>query len=75
MPDGVDIDLLVKDAYRNQILVARGATFMADGQPDPHIRFNVVFSQHQRLADHLAQRLGALSSLRSTLARFAAKAD
>ena len=75
VPDGVDIDVLVKDALRNQILLARGATFIADGRTDPHIRFNVVFSQHQRLADYLSQRLGALSSVRSTLARFAAKAD
>ena len=68
VPPGVDIDLLVKDAFRNAILLARGATFMADGESDPHLRFNVVFSQNPRLADYLAPRLAAVSNARATLA-------
>ncbi|HMC17568.1 MAG TPA: aminotransferase class I/II-fold pyridoxal phosphate-dependent enzyme, partial [Albitalea sp.] len=70
VPDGVDIDLLVKDAFRNSILLARGATFIAgDGASDPHLRFNVVFSQNPRLAEYLAPRLAAVSSAQATLAR------
>ena len=71
VPAGVDIDLLVKDAFRNAILLARGATFMADGESDPHLRFNVVFSQNPRLADYLAPRLAAVSDAHATLARVA----
>jgi DNA-binding transcriptional MocR family regulator len=73
VPQGVDIDLLVKDAFRNQILLARGDTFMADGESDPHLRFNVVFSQNPRLAEYLGPRLAAVSQASATLARVAAK--
>ncbi|MDD2927022.1 PLP-dependent aminotransferase family protein [Rhodoferax sp.] len=69
VPDGVDMNLLVQDAYRNQILLVRGATFTADQQADAHIRFNVVFSQPPRLADYLRERLQSLSSAREVLAR------
>jgi DNA-binding transcriptional MocR family regulator len=69
VPRGVDVDELVKDAYRNKILLVRGATFMAGSTPDPHIRFNAVFSQHVRLADYLGERLHALATLQGTLAR------
>jgi len=72
VPAGVDVDLLVQDAMRNKILLARGASFTADNRPDPHIRFNVVFGQHQRLADYLRDRLAALGSARSTLTRLGA---
>jgi len=69
LPPGVDVDLLVQDAYRNKILLVRGATFRADAAPDPHLRFNVVFSQHARLAEYLRERLQALARGRSALAR------
>jgi DNA-binding transcriptional MocR family regulator len=69
VPRGVDIDLLVKDAYRNGILLARGAAFAADAASDPHLRFNVIFAQHVRLATFLRERLGALSAARSAIAR------
>lgn len=69
LPAGVDADLLVQDAWRNNILLVRGATFTADNTPDPHIRFNVVFSQHLRLAEYLRERLQALASARSALTR------
>jgi len=72
VPAGVDVDELVKDAYRNQILLVRGATFMADAAADPHIRFNVVFSQHARLAHYLHPRLAALAAARGSLARASA---
>ncbi|WP_280154943.1 PLP-dependent aminotransferase family protein [Piscinibacter sp. XHJ-5] len=68
VPRGVDVDVLVKDAYRNGLLLARGAAFAASGAADPHLRFNVVFSQHRRLCEYLQQRLsaahGALERLR-----------
>ncbi|MFO1251034.1 MAG: PLP-dependent aminotransferase family protein [Inhella sp.] len=53
LPAGVDPEALVQDAYRQQILLVRGATFMADGAGDTHLRFNVAQSQHPRLAAYL----------------------
>jgi DNA-binding transcriptional MocR family regulator len=73
VPPGVDVDELVKDAFRNGLLLSRGATFMADGRPDPHLRFNVVYSQHERLAGYLRERLGALSTVREVIGRAASK--
>lgn len=72
-PD-VDLNLLVQDAYRNKILLARGATFFANNQSDAHIRFNVAFSQQPRLADYLRDRLQSLAGARATLARASASA-
>jgi DNA-binding transcriptional MocR family regulator len=74
VPHGVDVDLLVKDAYRNDILLVRGATFSADPQAgDPHIRFNAVYSQHTRLADYLKERFAAVARARSTLDKVSAR--
>jgi DNA-binding transcriptional MocR family regulator len=72
VPAGVDIDELVRDAYRNQILLVRGATFRANGERDPHIRFNVVFSQQPKLADYLSARFAALGRGQRVLERAAA---
>ncbi|GJJ02098.1 GntR family transcriptional regulator [Duganella rhizosphaerae] len=69
MPEGLDVDLLVQDAYRNNILLMRGAAFSANDTPDQHIRFNVAFSQHPRLSSYLQQRLQAVAGARSSLAR------
>ena len=60
MPDGLDVDLLVQDAYRNKILLMRGAAFSANDIPDQHVRFNVAFSQHPRLSNYLQERLEAV---------------
>jgi DNA-binding transcriptional MocR family regulator len=67
MPEGVDVDLLVQDAYRNKILLMRGAAFSPDDTPDRHIRFNVAFSQHPRLGNYLRERLEAIAGARSSL--------
>lgn len=69
MPEGLDVDLLVQDAYRNKILLMRGAAFSADETPDQHIRFNVAFSQHPRVSAYLEERLRAMADARSSLAR------
>ena len=69
MPQGLDVDLLVQDAYRNKILLMRGAAFSASETPDQHVRFNVAFSQHPRLSTYLQERLQAVAGARSTLAR------
>ncbi|OFA00875.1 PLP-dependent aminotransferase family protein [Duganella sp. HH101] len=69
MPEGLDVDLLVQDAYRNNILLMRGAAFSANDTPDQHIRFNVAFSQHPRLSTYLQERLQAVAGARSSLAR------
>jgi DNA-binding transcriptional MocR family regulator len=73
VPDDVDVNLLVQDAYQNKILLVRGATFSADNPGDPHIRFNAAFSQQQRLADYLRERLQSLAGARATLARVIAR--
>ena len=69
MPEGLDVDLLVQDAYRNKILLMRGGAFSANGTPDRHIRFNVAFSQHPRVSTYLQERLQAVAGARSSLAR------
>ncbi|MCU6498234.1 PLP-dependent aminotransferase family protein [Rugamonas sp. A1-17] len=69
MPEGLDVDLLVQDAYRNNILLMRGAAFSANDTPNQHIRFNVAFSQHPRLSSYLRERLQAMAGVRSSLAR------
>ncbi|MES2159572.1 MAG: PLP-dependent aminotransferase family protein [Pseudomonadota bacterium] len=69
MPEGLDVDLLVQDAFRNEILLMRGAAFSANDTPDRHIRFNVAFSQHPRLSNYLQERLQAVAGARSSLAR------
>ena len=69
MPEGLDVDLLVQDAYRNDILLMRGAAFSANDTPDQHVRFNVAFSQHPRLGNYLRERLQAVAGARSSLAR------
>lgn len=71
MPDQIDVDLLVQDAYRNKILLMRGAAFSANNVPNQYIRFNVAFCQHPRLSDYLRERLEALASAQSSLARVA----
>lgn len=69
MPEGLDVDLLVQDAFRNDILLMRGAAFSANDTPNRHIRFNVAFSQHPRLSTYLQERLQAVAGARSSLAR------
>ncbi|MEJ6001286.1 aminotransferase-like domain-containing protein [Paucibacter soli] len=73
LPPGVDVETLVQDAYRNQILLVRGSTFMADGAGDPHIRFNVAQSQQPRLASYLRERIAALAGAQQALARVVAR--
>jgi len=69
LPAGVDVDGVVKEAFRCGILLVRGATFAADGAPSPHIRFNVAFSQQPRLAQYLQDQLSAATSARVALER------
>ncbi|MDC8772614.1 aminotransferase-like domain-containing protein [Roseateles albus] len=69
VPAEVDLNLLVQDAYRNKILLVRGATFSAGKAYDSHIRFNVAFSQQPRLADYLRERLQSLAGAQQALSR------
>lgn len=71
VPEGVDVDLLVKDAWQHGILLAGGITFSPVGPAAPCLRFNVVLSQHVRLIRHLEQRLDALARGQGTLQRLA----
>jgi len=67
MPEGLDVDLLVQDAYRNKIVMMRGAAFSANDTPDQHIRFNVAISQHPRVSTYLDERLRAVAGARHYL--------
>jgi DNA-binding transcriptional MocR family regulator len=71
VPEGVDVDVLVKDAWQQGILLAGGATFSPAGPTSPCLRFNVVLSQHVRLTHYLEQRLDALAQGHGTLQRLA----
>lgn len=57
MPDAVDVDALVAEAYQHKILLMRGAVFSPNLELDQHIRFNVAFCQHPRLATYLQKNL------------------
>lgn len=69
VPPGVDVDAVVRDAFRHGILLVRGATFAADGARDDHIRFNAAFSQQPRLAQYLQHQLSAATSAQIALER------
>lgn len=69
VPDEVDIDELVQDAYRNQILLAKGSAFSANRAFEHHIRFNVAFSQTPQLSAYLHQRLQSLAAGQAWLRR------
>ena len=69
LPAGVDVDGVVREAFRNGILLVRGATFAADGAQDSHIRFNAAFSQQPRLADFLRDQLSAAISAQRLVER------
>ena len=69
LPVGVDVDGVVREAFRHGILLVRGATFAADGASDAHIRFNVAFSQQPRLGDFLCEQLSAATSAQRVMER------
>jgi DNA-binding transcriptional MocR family regulator len=69
LPAGVDVDGVVKEAFRAGILLVRGSTFAADGARDPHLRFNAAFSQQPRLADFLREQLSAATSAQRAVER------
>lgn len=69
LPAGVDVDGVVKEAFRAGILLVRGSTFAADGARDPHLRFNAAFSQQPRLADFLRDQLSAATSAQRAVER------
>lgn len=71
VPEGVDVDVLVKDAWQQAILLAGGATFSPVGPASPCLRFNVVLSQHVRLTRYLEQRLDALAQGHTALQQLA----
>ncbi|HEX5687188.1 MAG TPA: PLP-dependent aminotransferase family protein [Ideonella sp.] len=70
LPAGVDADTLVKDAYRQHILLA-GAAFDVANADQRHLRFNVVHAQHPRLAEFLSQRWQASSQAQQLIRRAA----
>ena len=73
LPEGVDVNLLVQDAHDNNILLVRGAAFLADGQDDPHIRFNAAICQAPRVADYLRERIAAVTGAQASMRRLAVR--
>ena len=67
LPDGIDIDVLVQDAFRHKILLMRGAAFSASDASNRYIRFNIAFSQQPRLSEYLKERLGAIKAAQSLI--------
>ena len=65
LPDGIDIDVLVQDAYRHKILLMRGAAFSASNTSNHFVRFNIAFSQQPRLSLYLKERLDAIQAVHS----------
>ncbi|MBT0570463.1 PLP-dependent aminotransferase family protein [Curvibacter sp. CHRR-16] len=61
VPDGVDMDVLLQDAYSNHIVLAKGSAFSSSHAFDRHIRFNVAFSQHPQLSQYLQARFALLA--------------
>ncbi|UUX94738.1 PLP-dependent aminotransferase family protein [Aquabacterium sp. J223] len=60
VPPGIAMTALVEQAWQEGIVLASGRHFRADAQTeDRHIRFNVSWSQQQRLVDFLRPRLQA----------------
>jgi DNA-binding transcriptional MocR family regulator len=57
LPEGVALEGLVRDAWREGILLAGGAMFGPGSATANGLRFNVVQSQHVRLTDFLSKRL------------------
>ncbi|RQP25171.1 aminotransferase-like domain-containing protein [Piscinibacter terrae] len=72
LPAGVEADTLVREAYREGILLA-GAAFDAGNEDQRHLRFNVVYAQHPKLIDFLSQRLQALSQATRVIQRAASR--
>jgi DNA-binding transcriptional MocR family regulator len=70
LPTGIDVGHLVKDAYRNGILLA-GSAFAADNVGDQHVRFNVVYAQHPRVSEFLSQHIMAMSAAHRVIHRAA----
>jgi len=73
LPAGIDAGELVKEAYHQQILLA-GAAFDAAQADQRHLRFNVVYAQHPKLAEFLSQRLQASAAAQQAIRRAAAGA-
>lgn len=72
LPDGVDLDLLVRDAWQQHILLSGGSTFGSGGPGSAsHLRFNVVHSRHVRLQRYLTERLAALAQGQRSVQRLA----
>lgn len=71
LPEGIDLDVLVRDAWQQRILLSGGATFGAGPESAHHLRFNVVHSRHVRLQRYLGERLAALAQVQRSVERIA----
>ncbi|RXZ42231.1 PLP-dependent aminotransferase family protein [Crenobacter cavernae] len=65
LPDGVDADALVRDAYDNGILLAPGRLFMPLGDASRYLRFSAAASGYARLVDYFRARFAALEGWRT----------
>ena len=60
LPEGVDPELLARDAEENGILLAPGTLFVLRQSDHPWLRFNVATADNARLFDYLGSRIAAL---------------
>lgn len=61
LPEGVNEEVLVRDAAENGILLTPGSVFFINGAPVPRLRFSAAGANDARLFDYLKSRLGALA--------------
>jgi DNA-binding transcriptional MocR family regulator len=69
VPGDIDVDLLVRDAGRNKIVLARGEAFLADGAGDPHIRFNVAVCAEPGVGEYVRGYVDSVRGARSVVAK------
>jgi DNA-binding transcriptional MocR family regulator len=55
LPDGIDAVTLARKALAEDIVLAPGNVFSAEGQWGDHLRFNVAMSEDSRIFDFLAR--------------------
>jgi DNA-binding transcriptional MocR family regulator len=58
VPDHVDIDRVIDDAFHKRILLSKGSIFSPSGAFSHHLRFNVAYSTDPRLIAFLREAIG-----------------
>lgn len=59
LPEHVDVDRLIDDAFQKRIFLSKGSIFSPSGGFSRHLRFNATHSSHPQLIAFLNQAIGA----------------